>query len=358
VIQSNLSEQAQQVKKIKNKKQGALRNTIIAGGLQVTDELVSTDIMTPLLTSFKQSLETLNSGIDLEDALSNLLQIVSVISFLCENSETATEIVTNFDQIIEMFLGLILYPKSEDDLIISTCQCLLVISDENEKLSKKFKNSLDTLGKIFSDESKSTYCRTLIAGILFNVSSETMKVISFVSSFLFSNLNFDSLENLSKLFVNLNEDKEDLKEYKLWKNLSNSQKLSLELFSNMNSFIEGDTKEKLVLMENSLMIAKKISESNNLLLASSPLVQEDLALISSILRNSMICIENILLSVSVDFFKNFDTKMFTNFIFSLFERRDDDLSETLTGIFFFYLFQEFFGRFHQIKFHSPMNKWK
>eukprot|EP01080_Neovahlkampfia_damariscottae_P002127 gene2127-1993_t len=332
-------------KTVRTSAAGALRNTIIAGDFEVTDKLISNDIMTPLLTAFKQSLEFLQKGQEVEEAFSNVSQIIFVISFLCENSEVGTDIVSNYDNIIEMFFSLIFHQKIEQDLLVATFQCLLVISDENEKFSKKFQkfpNSFDLLGKVFTNEKTPNFCKSLISGILLNLTNEKekMKVISLISPFLFDNLKFNSFESLSSIFQILNsKDKEgvektEIEEYKNWKNLSLSQKLSIELFSDMNSYIEGDTNEKIVLIQNLLELSKTINENleKNQVLNSLPLIKDDLNLIFSILQNSIICIESITLSVSNNFFKNFDSNFLLNFVFSLFEKRNDELTENLTGI--------------------------
>lgn len=290
--------------------------------------------MTPLFAAFLETMKLLNS--ETEASLLNLAQIIYLLSFLCESSEKATSLTTKYQDTIPMFLTLLTFPKCDSELLCIASQCLLVISDENQEFAELWNsyqkgNGIAELAKLISDESKPLFFRINLVGVLFNTSKEPLKVISHVSNLLISTLQFDSISTLSQIFTKLDENKQEDEKYKQWVNYTKSQKLSIELFANMVSLVEGDSEQKLVLLKKIFETCEKASQANQIM-SNSGIIEDDLQLIDSLITVGVACIENICYSVSPKFFSVIDCPKILNYAFSLLSKKDEELLSSVTGL--------------------------
>lgn len=290
--------------------------------------------MTPLFAALLETMKLLKN--ETEASLLNLAQIIYLLSFLCESSEKATNLTTKYQDIIPMFLTLLTFQKCDNELLIASAQCLLVISDENSEFTELWNSYQKGSGtvelvKMIADESKPLLFRINIVGVLFNTSKEPLKVISHVSNLLLNTLQFDSISTLSQIFTKLDENKLEDEKYQQWLNFTKSQKLSIELFANMVSFVEGDSDQKLLLLKKIFETCEKASQANQIM-SNSTVIEDDLILIDSLITVGVACVENILYTVSPKFFSNIDCSKILNYSFTLLNKKDEELLSSVTGL--------------------------
>ncbi|KAL0480251.1 heatR3 [Acrasis kona] len=206
---------------------GALKNITIVGGEGVCEDMVSNDVMTTLLAALNQSLtrasahdeeqqqqELMNEdnqiGIE-EDiaeqdenlpeqeivipakshkltehkqAVFTLNEIIHLLSFLCENSDKATRIITErkhhdvTESNTNTALGCLMTVLSDvqmrkfTKLILNTAQCLNVISDNNAPLMSQISHNhaaVELLLSLLNSSDHDLLFRTCIAGVLYNI---------------------------------------------------------------------------------------------------------------------------------------------------------------------------------------------
>jgi hypothetical protein len=201
---------------------GALKNVTIIGGEQICENLVSNDVMTSLLAALNQSLmhvlqpktkqnvEHGNSDTAIhenlieqdenldqveeevhehkpldvyEESIATLTEVIHLTSFLCENSDKATQILTQRKHIsvngevttAQCLMTILTNPmlRKYPNLLLKTVQCVNVIIDENAALKAQIlqfpgKDSLIDLLNYGTP-----LFRTCVAGILFDVHSDS-----------------------------------------------------------------------------------------------------------------------------------------------------------------------------------------
>ena len=102
---------------------GALRNLTAYNGPEVSEMLVQSDITTTLLACFQQGVESYMKPDEDEqpkkDSKDVLVQTLFLMSFLCENSDKATKLISNYGPILNLFLALLTSKESVSELQVS-----------------------------------------------------------------------------------------------------------------------------------------------------------------------------------------------------------------------------------------------
>ncbi|EFA82655.1 armadillo repeat-containing protein [Heterostelium album PN500] len=159
---------------------GALRNLTIVNP-ESCDLLLSSDILTSLISNFNRSLEFIstiqNNKYTTGPALENqhiLLQSLSLLTNLCELSDSAFEVVSNsvgqhFSKLFQLLIGHSLFLE---ELVFYTCEFLSIITENNAKLSMTVGNDLlMQLYKCVSESKMSIKLLSLISVTLLNIGS-------------------------------------------------------------------------------------------------------------------------------------------------------------------------------------------
>ncbi|KAM7444782.1 hypothetical protein ABFA07_006579 [Porites harrisoni] len=222
---------------------GALRNLSLGGGPDVCVKMVEQDIMTPLTTFVRQSLDALgainestgNSEFK-RQSTSLAIQAVSLLWNLCESSGTAVEIFNSQGLLPYLVSSLKtdLYPTT---VAIPAAQCLHTVTEDNVSAAQLICGSSDmmkTLEKsLMADGSSSDMLllKVLTAGVLYNI-RYTIPVCSFnellqaVVGVLAQVLDVNCFDVIGKLLPEPTK----IEEVQM---LLNAQQLALEILSNM-----------------------------------------------------------------------------------------------------------------------------
>ncbi|XP_062997588.1 HEAT repeat-containing protein 3 [Elgaria multicarinata webbii] len=162
---------------------GALRNLSACGGFEVCDDMVTKDIMTPLVALLKECRagldESNGSPKEAKDTNKNYIEdianeAVNLLWNVCECSSTAVSIFNK-----EGCLGIILqYLKrfrTNVDLAIAVASCLQAVTEDNSDLLSSFDASAHQVMEMVmlsSDKAlEHVLLRTLVAGVTWNIKS-------------------------------------------------------------------------------------------------------------------------------------------------------------------------------------------
>ncbi|KFQ20486.1 HEAT repeat-containing protein 3, partial [Mesitornis unicolor] len=160
---------------------GALRNLSACGGFDVCDDMVTKDIMTPLVALLKEC----STGLD-ADQLSpkkcremnkNYIEdianeAINLLWNVCECNNTAVHIF-NKEGCLEAVLHYVKKFSTNVDLAISVANCLQAVTEDNPDLLSSFNASaqqvLETVMLCPESTMKHVLLRTLIAGTVWNI---------------------------------------------------------------------------------------------------------------------------------------------------------------------------------------------
>ncbi|NXF07176.1 HEAT3 protein, partial [Smithornis capensis] len=160
---------------------GALRNLSACGGFEVCDDMVTNDIMTPLVALLKEC----STGLD-ADQLSpkkcketnkNYIEdiayeAINLLWNICECNSTAVHIF-NKEGCLEAVLQYMKKFSTNVDLAISVANCLQAVTEDNPDLLCSFNASaqqvLETVMLCPESTMKHILLRTLIAGTIWNI---------------------------------------------------------------------------------------------------------------------------------------------------------------------------------------------
>lgn len=160
---------------------GALRNLSACGGFEVCDDMVSKDIMTPLVALLKEC----STGLDanqlspekcmemdknyIEDIAN---EAINLLWNVCECSSTAVHIF-NKEGCLEAVLHYMKTFSTNVDLAIAAANCLQAVTEDNPDLLSSFNASaqqvLETVMLCPESTMKHIFLRTLTAGIIWNI---------------------------------------------------------------------------------------------------------------------------------------------------------------------------------------------
>lgn len=222
---------------------GTLRNLSVAGGPEVCEKMVEQDVMTPLSTFVRQSLDALgatneslrNSKIQIQ-AASLAIQAVSLLWNLCENCSTAVDIF-NCEGLLPCLVSCLesdVYPTT---VAIPAAQCLHTVTEDNASAAQLLCGSSDLMKvlekSLMADGTTSDMLmlKVLTAGVLYNI-RYAIPVCSFnellqaVVKVLAQVLDVNCFDIISKLLPEPTK----VEEVQM---LLNAQQLALEILSNM-----------------------------------------------------------------------------------------------------------------------------
>ncbi|XP_062355765.1 HEAT repeat-containing protein 3 [Cinclus cinclus] len=160
---------------------GALRNLSACGGFDVCDDMVTNDIMTPLVALLKEC----STGLDanqlspkkcrgmnknyIEDIAN---EAINLLWNICECNNTALYIF-NKEGCLEAVLHCMKKFATNVDLAISVANCLQAVTEDNPDLLSSFNTSaqqiLETVMLCPESTMKHILLRTLIAGTIWNI---------------------------------------------------------------------------------------------------------------------------------------------------------------------------------------------
>ncbi|XP_071423703.1 HEAT repeat-containing protein 3 isoform X2 [Pithys albifrons albifrons] len=160
---------------------GALRNLSACGGFEVCDDMVTSDIMTPLVALLKEC----STGLDtnqvspkkcremnkhyIEDIAN---EAINLLWNICECNSTAVYIF-NKERCLEAVLHCMKKFSTNVDLAISVANCLQAVTEDNPDLLASFNASaqqvLETVMMCPENTMKHILLRTLIAGTIWNI---------------------------------------------------------------------------------------------------------------------------------------------------------------------------------------------
>uniref|UniRef100_A0A8C0IH48 HEAT repeat containing 3 n=1 Tax=Bubo bubo TaxID=30461 RepID=A0A8C0IH48_BUBBB len=160
---------------------GALRNLSACGGFEVCDDMVTKDIMTPLVALLKEC----STGLDanqlsprkcrevnknyIEDIAN---EAINLLWNVCECNNTAVSIF-NKEGCLEAVLHYMKKFSTNVDLAISVANCLQAVTEDNPDLLSSFNASaqqvLETVMLCPESTMKHILLRTLIAGTIWNI---------------------------------------------------------------------------------------------------------------------------------------------------------------------------------------------
>lgn len=222
---------------------GALRNLSIGGGPEACEKMVEQDIMTPLSTFVRQSLDALgamnestgNSKFQ-RQSTSLAIQAVSLLWNLCESCSVAVDIF-NKQCLLPCLVSSLetdIYPIT---VSIPAAQCLHTVTENNQAAAQLLCGSSDLMKilekSLMADGSTSDMLmlKVLTAGVLYNI-RYAIPVCSFnelvqaVVKVLAQVLGVNCFDVISKLLPEPTKN-EDVQM------LLNTQQLALEILSNM-----------------------------------------------------------------------------------------------------------------------------
>ncbi|KAL9976106.1 hypothetical protein ACROYT_G013356 [Oculina patagonica] len=198
---------------------GTLRNLSLGGGPEVCVKMVEQDVMTPLSTFVRQSLDALgainespgNSEFK-RQSTSLAIQAVSLLWNLCESSDVAVDIFNKQGLLPYLVSSLKtdIYPTS---VAIPAAQCLHTVTEDNNSAAQLLCGSSDlmkTLEKSLMADGTSSdmlLLKVLTAGVLYNI-RYTIPVCSFnellqaVVKVLAQVLDVNCFDVISKLLPN------------------------------------------------------------------------------------------------------------------------------------------------------------
>ncbi|XP_015274745.1 PREDICTED: HEAT repeat-containing protein 3 [Gekko japonicus] len=162
---------------------GALRNLSACGGFDVCDDMVTKDVMTPLVALLKEcqaGLEESNESVkETKETNKNYTEdianeAVNLLWNVCECNSTAVSIF-NREGCLALVLQFLKRFHTNVDLAIAVASCLQAVTEDNPDLLSSFDASthqvLETV-MVSSDKTmEHVLLRTLVAGVLWNIKS-------------------------------------------------------------------------------------------------------------------------------------------------------------------------------------------
>ncbi|XP_006882571.1 PREDICTED: HEAT repeat-containing protein 3 [Elephantulus edwardii] len=160
---------------------GALRNLSACGGFDVCDDMVTKDVMTPLVALLKECSAGLDghevSPQDKKDQNENPIEnianeAVNILWNICECSSRAVSIF-NKEGCLEIILKCLSRFATNGDLAISVAYCLQTVTEDNPELLKSFSAAgLSVLESVMLSPVNSMeyfLLKTLVAGTVWNL---------------------------------------------------------------------------------------------------------------------------------------------------------------------------------------------
>ncbi|XP_054856495.1 HEAT repeat-containing protein 3 [Eublepharis macularius] len=162
---------------------GALRNLSACGGFEVCDDMVTKDVMTPLVAllkecragleesngSLKESKETNKNYIE---AIAN--EAVNLLWNVCECNSTAVS-VFNREGCLNVLLQYLKRFHTNVDLAVAVASCLQAVTEDNPDLLSSFDASVhQVLEMVMVSPDKTmehVLLKTLVAGVIWNIKS-------------------------------------------------------------------------------------------------------------------------------------------------------------------------------------------
>ncbi|KAM3919888.1 HEAT repeat-containing protein 3 [Leptodactylus fuscus] len=160
---------------------GALRNLSTCGGFEVCDDMVTRDIMTPLVALLKECSSGLDSNLEpatnskdltkkqLEDIAN---QTVNILWNVCESNSKALAIF-NHENCVEVIVQCLSKFPSNLELAVSAAYCLQTVTEDNPELMASIDASaLKTLENVLMTSATTMEMRllqTLVAGTVWNL---------------------------------------------------------------------------------------------------------------------------------------------------------------------------------------------
>ncbi|KAL8194949.1 UNVERIFIED_CONTAM: HEAT repeat-containing protein 3 [Gekko kuhli] len=162
---------------------GALRNLSACGGFDVCDDMVTKDVMTPLVALLKEcqaGLEERNDSVkETKDTNKNCVEdianeAVNLLWNVCECNSTAVSIF-NREGCLVLVLQFLKRFHTNVDLAIAVASCLQAVTEDNPDLLSSFDASTHQVLEMVMVSSDKTMehvlLRTLVAGVLWNIKS-------------------------------------------------------------------------------------------------------------------------------------------------------------------------------------------
>ncbi|XP_070307437.1 HEAT repeat-containing protein 3 isoform X2 [Odocoileus virginianus] len=195
---------------------GALRNLSACGGFEVCDDMVTKDIMTPLVALLKEC----STGLDSNEmspqkkkdqnrnSIENIAnEAVNVLWNICECSSRAVSIF-NKEGCLEIVLKYLSRFSTNVDLAISVAYCLQTVTEDNPELLKSFSTpALHVLeSAMLSPVNSMEYflLKTLVAGTIWNLkdiipSKSQAEIINAILKILSEVLEMDAGETVIQM---------------------------------------------------------------------------------------------------------------------------------------------------------------
>ncbi|XP_070616300.1 HEAT repeat-containing protein 3 [Erythrolamprus reginae] len=162
---------------------GALRNLSACGGFEVCNDMVTKDVMTPLVALLKECRAGFieNNGSSKEDKQAEknptediANEAVNLLWNVCECNSTAVSIF-NKEGCLEVILQYLKRFHTNVDLAIAVASCLQTVTEDNPELLSSFDASAhQALEMVMLSSEKDmdhTLLRTLVAGVAWNIKS-------------------------------------------------------------------------------------------------------------------------------------------------------------------------------------------
>ncbi|KAG8563333.1 hypothetical protein GDO81_016026 [Engystomops pustulosus] len=158
---------------------GALRNLSTCGGFEVCDDMVTRDIMTPLVALLRECSVRLDSEPESnsKDATKNQVedianQTVNILWNVCESNSKALNIF-NKENCVEIVIQCLRKFPSDLELAVSAAYCLQTVTEDNPELMASIDASaLQTLETVLMTSATTMEMRllqTLVAGTVWNL---------------------------------------------------------------------------------------------------------------------------------------------------------------------------------------------
>ncbi|XP_055408347.1 HEAT repeat-containing protein 3 [Bubalus kerabau] len=195
---------------------GALRNLSACGGFEVCDDMVTKDIMTPLVALLKECSTGLDSNEmspqkkkdQNKNSIENIAnEAINVLWNICECSSRAVSIF-NKEGCLEIVLKYLSRFSTNVDLAISVAYCLQTVTEDNPELLKSFSTpALHVLeSAMLSPVSSMEYLllKTLVAGTVWNLkdiipSKSQAEIINAILKILSEVLEMDAGETVIQM---------------------------------------------------------------------------------------------------------------------------------------------------------------
>ncbi|XP_030313508.1 HEAT repeat-containing protein 3 isoform X1 [Calypte anna] len=156
---------------------GALRNLSACGGFDVCDDMVTKDIMTPLVALLKECSTGLDANQKHREMDKNYIEdianeAINLLWNVCECNSTAVSIF-NKEGCLEAVLHYMKKFSTNVDLAISVANCLQAVTEDNPDLLSSFNASAQQVLEMVmlcpESTMKHVQLRTLIAGTIWNI---------------------------------------------------------------------------------------------------------------------------------------------------------------------------------------------